>query len=256
MYHIGWSGTVNYDEGRIGEKVLTGGQEQRNKAHIVELFSACAAYDFFMDKNIDKNSHKIVYKSVKIENQKYDFSFSDFLGQDEQYRLMNKLSAFYALCFLLQNSQDGNIKILANRLADKDNIPDYKALSEEDSRYINYYLKTFGFGYDNNTIINGWLRQIQATCTDETFLFSLGSFQQDTKQLQKFNWGQLLPAKEHQFEKDGNFFSSANPFDTFMKKFVKDAINLKPDADFESSKVGERLLNHIYKTFKVLHKIM
>lgn len=255
MYHIGWQGTVNYDDGRTGEKVLTGGQEQRNKAHIVELFSACAAYDFFNEKNTEKGSHKIVYRSVKQENGKYDFSFADLVGQDEQYRLMNKLSAFYGLCFLLQNSQEGSIKLLANRLADKDNIPDYKALTEEESRYINQYLKLFGFSYEANGIKDGWLRQIQSTCTDETFLFSLGSFQQDSKQLQKFNWGQLLPAKEYQFEGDGNFFSSPKPYDKFMQKFVKEVATLKPDADFESTRTGERLLNHIYKTFKALHKV-
>lgn len=256
MYHIGWQGNVNYDEGRTGEKVLTGGQEQRNAAHLVELFCACAAYDFFNDKNTEKGTHKIVHRSVKFESGKFDFNFADFLGQDEQYRFMNKLTAFYAMCFLLQNSQDANIKILANRLAEKDNIPDYKALTDEESRYINQYTKAFGFSYQNGAVQNGWLRQIQATCTDETFLFTLGSFQQDSKQLQKFNWGQLLPAKEHQFEKDGSFFSSANPYDTFMKKFVKEAANLKPDADFESTKTGERLLNHIYKTFKGLHRVL
>ncbi len=256
MYHIGWSGTVNFDEGRTGEKVLTGGQEQRNQAHIVELFCAGAAYDFFNDKNSEKGSHKIVYRSLKQENGKFDFSFADFLGQDEQYRLMNKLSAFYALCFLLQNSQEGSLKVLANRIAEKDNIPDYKTLTEEESRYISQYVKAFGFAYENGGIKNGWLRQIQATCTDETFLFSLGSFQQDSKQLQKFNWGQLLPLKEYQFEGDGNFFSSAKPFDKFMLKFVKEATNLKPDSEFESAKIGERLLNHIYKTFKNLHKVI
>ena len=41
-----------------------------------------------------------------------------------------------------------------------------------------------------------------------------------------------------------------------MKKFVKEAANLKPDADFESTKTGERLLNHIYKTFKGLHRVL
>jgi hypothetical protein len=41
-----------------------------------------------------------------------------------------------------------------------------------------------------------------------------------------------------------------------MLKFVKEAANLKPDAEFESAKIGERLLNHIYKTFKGLHRVV
>jgi hypothetical protein len=255
MYHIGWQGTSNYDENRAGAKVLTGGQEQRNKAHIVELFCAAAAYDFFNDKNIEVGNNKIVYRSIKQEGGKFDFSFADFVGQDEQYKLMNKLTAFYGLCFLLQNAQDGNLKLLAERLASKDNLLDYKGLTEEEARYINQFIKSFGFSYENGELKSGWLHQIQASSTDETFLFKLETYQQEAEKLKKVNWGQLLPTKEHQFEGDGSWLSSAKPFDTFMKKFVKDAPTLKPDSDFESAKTGEKLLNHIYKTFKALHKL-
>ncbi len=255
MYHIGWQGTINYDENRAGAKVLTGGQEQRNKAHVVELLCATAAYSFFKDQDTETGNGKIYYRSVKAENGKLDFNFADFVGQDEQYRLMNKLAAFYGLCFLLQNSQDGNIKLLAERLASKDNIADYKMLSEEESRYLNQYAKAFGFSYENAELRNGWWRQIQASSTDETFLFKVETYQQDAEKLKKANWGQLLPNKEYQFEGDGSWLSSPKPYDTFMKKFVKDVAVLKPDGEFESSKTIERLLNHIYKTFKALHKI-
>lgn len=112
----------------------------------------------------------------------------------------------------------------------------------------------FAFTYTNGTLQEGWIRQIQKTSTDEHFLFGLNSFQTDSNALKKYNWGQLLDAKEYQFEGDGNFFSSPKPYDTFLKKFRED-LSLKPSADFESSKVGERLLNHIYHVFKALHKI-
>ncbi len=41
-----------------------------------------------------------------------------------------------------------------------------------------------------------------------------------------------------------------------LDNVMKNTENLKSDADFESTKTGERLLNHIYKTFKGLHKIV
>jgi hypothetical protein len=167
---------------------------------------------------------------------------------------MDKWAAFYATCFMVQNHQDGDIKNFTNALASKYNIQDYKDLTEDEAKYINNYLKMFAFAYQNGNIQDGWLRQVQQSSTDETFLFNLNSFQADSNALKKYNWGQLFDAKEYQFEGDGGFFSSPKPYDTFLKRFREDA-NLKPTTDFESAKIGERLLYHLYQAFKVLHKI-
>ena len=255
MYHLGWSSKLlNYDEGKMGKITTTGGAEQRNPAHVIELMCASAAYQFFKETEIKKGEHKILYKTIAFDNERFDFNFADFLGQAEQAKLMDKWTAFYATCFMVQNHQDGDIKNLTNALASKYNIQDYKNLSDDEAKYINNYLKMFAFSYQNGAIEDGWLRQIQKSSTDETFLFNLNSFQADGNALKKYNWGQLLDAKEYQFEGDGGFFSSPKPYDTFLKKFREDS-NLKPSADFESAKVGERLLFHLYQTFKALHKI-
>ncbi|MCU0389552.1 MAG: hypothetical protein MUE81_00390 [Thermoflexibacter sp.] len=255
MYHVGWSSKLlNYDEGKAGKNTTTGGAEQKNIAHIVELMCATAAYNFFKDSNIKKGEHKILYKTIAVDGERFDFNFADFVGQEEQYKLMDKWAAFYALSFMVQNHQDGDIKNFVHALATKYNIADYKDLTEEEAKFINNFLKMFAFSYSNGNIQDGWLRQLQKSSTDEHFLFSVNSYQTDTNGLKKYNWGQLLDVKEHQFEADGGWLSSPKPYDTFLKKFRED-INLKPATDFESAKIGERLLFHIYQTFKSLHKI-
>ncbi len=255
MYHVGWSAKLlNYDEGKTGKNTTTGGAEQKNVAHVVELVCACAAYQFFKESEIKKGEHKILYKTIATDNGRFDFTFADFVGQETQYKLMDKWTAFYALCFMVQNHQDGDIKNFVNALTNKYNITDYKDLTDEEAKFINNFLKMFAFSYDNSHVREGWLRQIQKSSTDEHFLFSVNSYQNDANKLKKYNWGQLLDAKEYQFEGDGNWLSSPKPYDTFLKKFREDT-NLKPMPDFESAKTGERLLYHIYQTFKALHKI-
>ncbi|GAB4189267.1 MAG: hypothetical protein OHK0057_20950 [Thermoflexibacter sp.] len=255
MYHVGWSSKLlNYDEEKTGKSTTTGGAEQKNVAHVVELMCACAAYHFFKESSIKKGEHKILYKTIANDNERFDFTFADFVGQEEQYKLMDKWTAFYALSFMVQNHQDGDIKNFVSALSSKYNIADYKDLTEEEAKFINNFLKMFAFFYTNNHIQDGWLRQVQKSSTDEHFLFSVNSFQTDVNSLKKYNWGQLLDAKEYQFEGDGGWLSSPKPYDTFLKKFREDP-NTKPAPDFESAKTGERLLYHIYQTFKALHKI-
>lgn len=255
MYQIGWSSKfLNYDEGKMGKSTTTGGAEQKNASHVVELMCAAAAYTFFKDTHVKKGEHKMLYRTIANENDRFDFNFADFVGQEDQAKLMDKWTAFYAMSFMVQNHQEADIKNFVNGLVSKYNISDYKELTEEEAKFINNYLKMFAFTYTNGAIQDGWLRQIQKTSTDEHFLFNLNSFQTEPNALKKYNWGQLLDAKEYQFEGDGNFFSSPKPYDTFLKKFRED-LNLKPSADFESSKVGERLLKHIYHVFKALHNI-
>jgi hypothetical protein len=254
MYHIGWSSRfLNYDEGKTGKSTTTGGAEQKNVSHVVELMCAAAAYTFFKDGLIKKGEHKILYRTIAFENERFDFNFADFVGQEDQAKLMDKWTAFYALSFMVQNHQEGDIKNFVNALVNKYNIADYKDLTEDEAKFINNYLKMFALSYINGIVQDGWLRQIQKSSTDEHFLFSVNSFQAESNGLRKYNWGQLLDAKEYQFEADG-WLSNAKPYDTFLKKFRED-INLKPSNDFESSKIGERLLSHIYQTFKGLHKI-
>jgi len=253
MYHIGWPiSFINYDEGNKEKETTTGGAEQKNPAHIVELMCACAAYEFFNIKREKLEGHEILYKSIEFKDNTYNFHFQDFFGKDYK-KFMDKLGAFYATNFLI-HKDDGNIKILTDKLAKDYNISDYKDLTVEVAREINNYFKYFGFDLDkeNGMVIQGWLHQIQKSALNPNFLFQPEAYINDYRTLRKYNFGQLFSNEKFHFS-NPTWYRGDSPYSKFIQNFNE---KTKPNEDQKVEHLPERLLAHIYNTISSLHGII
>lgn len=95
-------------EDKNSGKTLTGGSQQKNDSHYIELLAACAALDFLNsdeDKlQQDKDNYKTEYLYRAVEdNDKFDFQ--DFVGKERQTEFAKKLGCLVAFA-LFNNGED------------------------------------------------------------------------------------------------------------------------------------------------------
>lgn len=103
LYHIGWPlQSENVSDGSLS--TVTGGAEQKNHCHVVELMCACAAYDFFTidETQMGDANHEAeyLYRVVPFSGNNFDFSGNDFVGTKGDV-FMNKLGAMFSLSHVI-----------------------------------------------------------------------------------------------------------------------------------------------------------
>ncbi|MFZ4589839.1 MAG: tubulin-like doman-containing protein [Ignavibacteria bacterium] len=251
MYHVGWPlSPLDFDKGDKSRKTITGGLEQKNPAHVAELLSACAAVDFYNQKDENLKGHSLVYKSANLSENSFEFDFMDFIGQDRAYELMYKITSFFSLSFIINNEEEGSILNLLKTFENKCNLKDYSALTTESVKYIDEYIKSFSFHYSKEgNIVPGWLFQVKNSVNGD-FLFNPKAFSSSVKELSHFNFGELLKDEKFQFEKDGKFIKG-KPYDSFRKTIQQDK-DLYPSDSFP---LPERFLAHNYNVLKKMYNI-
>lgn len=253
MYHIGWPlSKYDYDKGDKTKKTVTGGGEQKNSAHVAELLSACAAYDFFTKNEQDLKGHSFVYKSANLQGNSFNFEFMDFIGKENAYIFLNKITSLFALSFIINNKSSGSILYLLKEFDKECNIHEYEALSTENVRDIDEFIKSFSFHYDKDgNIVPGWLFQIKDT-VNGNFLFNPKAFSTNIKELKEFHFGKMLTDEKFQFARKGKIFGEGNPYEEFRKTIQTD-VNLKPSDKFS---LPERFLAHNYNVLSKLFNII
>jgi len=253
MYHIGWPSLMSLDlsGGHSKNEITTGGTDQKNPAHIVELLTATAAFDFFNKPKEELFGHEIVYKSVKYEDNGFKFSFQDFF-ENHYKQFKEKLIAFLGFVFLIHEEQ-GDIKTLSDKLASKYNLLNYKNFPEIKSKEINEYMKLFGFDFNiqNKSVNLGWFWQIQSSVANTDFLFNPALYMTEYAELKKFNWGKIADNKENHFP--NSRLGKADPYQEFRNNFK--TVEVEPKLDQKGQTVAEQFLAHIYNTFRNLLKI-
>lgn len=258
MYHVGWPKRADYSRGGEASKTVTGGGEQKNPAHVTELFCASAAYDFFTRSHLPE--HEIVYRSADYQNGAFLFSFADFVGSDSAKLFMNKLGAFLAFAHVIVSREKGGEgQVGADNLAKKFRefgTPDYVNLPSEEARDIDEFMKAFAFTYDQTSVIPGWLFQIRQSI-DGPFLFNTDAFSANPKQLREFHFGKMFTDEAHQFARRGRLgLGSGDPYQEFREVIQKDP-TVKPSAEQQKvERLNERFLAHIYRTLTKLFNIL
>ena len=217
LYHIGWPfKRTKYDDNNVAGKIVTGGGEQTNDCHIVELLCACAAYDFFHIKEEDMpSSAKYMYRSIDFNNSTLEFKGSDFMENDGD-KFVKKLKNFFVLAHIILSKHgaaatdvDG-VKPLLDRMVEKnfDEYKDYDKLIDKDQRNdINNYVRAFAYSKtDDNKIKRGWIYQIYQTVksiSTGSFLFPNEVFSEDWNELRKND-----PCVIFQEKKSAGFWAS------------------------------------------------
>lgn len=260
LYHIGWPfGKNKYSKGQ-GGKVVTGGSNQKNPCHVVELLSAAAAYDFFTRKNLDQKEAEYVFRSVEeTEGNKLRLTGASFLGDKTGPVFEEKLGSMLSLAHLIlslykgaQEGVDGTIefiKDLQRRKVDK-----YSSLPDEQTRLLDTYLKEYAYAIQDGQLVPGWLHQVRSTI-DGSFIFSDNALAPTVEALQNVDPGDIYKDDKYNWATSGLLGSKA---DKRLNKFIE---VLKSDASAPTEQQGdslkEKFLGNIYnaivKTQKESH---
>lgn len=257
FYMVGWPGTLpdyTIDDGKGG--VVTGGNAQRNPAHILELICAFAAYDFFKSRaTFNDKIHEWQFKSVEEETTgKLKFDFSDLIGTNEADRFKLKLTAFFSMSLMFNNAYK-NIDSKKAFLSFYNTVNNGKIIGEItdlESESINTYIKYFAFYYDHaiKKVVPGWLFHIRKSTQSTSFLFEEAAFSDNYKDLLEVEWCNILPGYHFVKPKWHEKFKIVS-FDRFKDKMVKNT-----GVNFNGiSKANEKLFKWIYDTYSKALKL-
>ena len=240
-------------------KTITGGGEQKNDSHYIELLAACAALDFHhldishLRENKDHGQTDYVYRAVD-SNGKFDFK--DFVGNENNIdtcfaKKFGMLIAFSFLC------NDPKIDLVERvRCGDQQGISGYDTMDVSQVQALKDYFRLFNVRNVNNELKEGWLRQLHRSASGgDSFLFNPKLFAFHTmKELSKYQWRKDLYRNEG-IGKDWNF--SVKPiiedqYDKFKKKLIEE---IKLDSPTTITNTGERFYKLVYETLCKIYNI-
>ena len=250
LYHIGWpaSSRINYSESRLGE-VITGGSDQRNPCHFVELLAACAAFDFFMRKDLPSTKAQYLFRSVEeTDGKKLRLTGESFVGPDYGPIFEEKLGSLLSLSHLLLShfggAFDGRVGTIAFRdeMAQR-NFPDFLSLSDEQGKLLDDYLKTFAYSVQSGRFNPGWIFQIKNTI-DGQFIFTNESLSLEPKVLANVDPGGIYNDNRFNWKAGLGFGSTlARRMDKFLDK-VKDS-SVRPTKQ-QGESIKEKFIATLY----------
>lgn len=239
-------------------ETITGGSEQKNDAHYIELLAACAALDFYhcepthLQENKSAGETDYVYRAIENSGR---LDFKDFVGNKDNYdkdfaKKFGMLIAFSFLC------NDPDIDLVESVRCNKQKeITGFDGMDVNQVEYLKKYFRLFNVRKVNDELAEGWIRQIhRSTGGGDNFLFNPKLFAFHTmKELHKYDWNKNLYRNEG-IGKDWTFkvglFSSK--FDTFKKKFIEQLHN---DTPKKITNTGERFYKLVYDTLCKVYNI-
>ena len=254
LYHIGWPIT-SIDFTEEAPKTITGGAEQKNDCHVVELLSACAAYDFFTLSKYGNQQAQYLYRSADFSGSGFCFEGSDFVGNEKGVIFENKLGAFLSFAHIvlsvnraaLSNSH-GTMGFLERFKAQ--DIKDYEqGITEAQANDIDEYMKWFAYDYSNGSLTRGWIYQIYKSIKPGRFIFKSSAFTENAKELRDMDPGDLFEDDKHNWDKGGLF---SNRYNNYVKTLIDQRCKPKKEQNVNTTK--ERFLAHIYNSITIVQK--
>ena len=237
------------------QETITGGAEQKNDCHVVELLSACAAYDFFTLSKFGNQQAQYLYRSADFSGSGFCFEGSDFVGNEKGLIFENKLGAFLSFAHIvlsvngaaLSNSH-GTMGFLERFKAQ--DIKDYEqGITEAQANDIDEYMKWFAYDYSNGSLTRGWIYQIYKSIKPGRFIFKPSAFTENAKELRDMDPGNLFEDDKHNWDKGGVFSSRYN---NYVKTLIDQRCKPKKEQNVNTTK--ERFLAHIYNSITIVQK--
>ena len=250
LYHIGWPASAKLDvTGMNSGKTITGGREQENPAHVVELMCASAAYDFFTEPIVEKQA-TYLYRNVETDdNGQLRLTGTSFINDGAKFE--NKLGAFFSYAHLVLSKHQGALGLPGNeglleRFADQ-KIHDYDSITNEQAKELDDYLKMFAYNVVNGNLTKGWMYQVKETVPG-MFIFNNDAFRTGVNEIAGIDPGDIFTDDRHNWDKP--LLSSR--YDKFIKGLI-DA-NCFPAEDQHVETVKEQYLAHIYNAITMAQK--
>lgn len=254
--------SLDWKPSKIKDKTITGGENQENDSHYIELLAAFAAYHFFNSPEKGTDSAGLAgLEDLKLEKKvEYLYrtfqdsgkiDFTDFVGSEKKEEFAKKIGLFTAMSYLVllekydffEQAQTGGLK--------KNKIEGYEDIDKEEVKALKSYMSLFHFGNDNGEIKDGWLRQVHKSAGGgDKFLLNPAIFGCNSgREFEKFDFNNMLYQKGSDFEshKFGTGLISSI-MDKFYGGFVKAS---EPES---ISNKNEKLLKRTYDTLCQLYE--
>lgn len=260
LYHIGWPADlkIDYSEGKSGE-VITGGSEQKNYCHVVELMSAAAAYDFFNRESFDQPEAQYVFRVVELNDSKqFRLTGASFVGDEKGPYFEQKLGSLLALSHLIlsryegcKEGECGTIKFLEDLKTR--NIDTYKNLTDEQARQLDEYLKAYAYQVKNGKLEPGWIHQIFKSVGNGSFIFAPEALSTNLVELQKVDPGSIYADDKYNW--DYKKLGIGSKADRRLDRFIE---ILKVNSDKTTQNQGitlkEKFLGNLYNSLAKAQK--
>ena len=251
FYHIGWPfPAINVTS---KNKTITGGQEQKNACHVVELMCACAAYDFFTldEKELTNETAKYFFRTFDEKEGQVSLHGSDFITNGKAFE--SKLGSLFSLANIILSQYDAawseadgsGTKGLLNRFAQQ-NIHDYDSITDGQAKDLDkYFSDYFGYRFGTDGLMQkGWIYQVKASVPGR-FIFIDEAFKEQKKDMKNISCGHLFEDDQHNWSKlSGLISKSDNSVDVLIKK-LGDA-DAKPAGNQNVQTTKEKFLAHVH----------
>lgn len=239
-------------------KTITGGENQKNDSHYIELLAASAALDFYhcdmahLKENKSLGITDYIYRAVEDSGK---FEFKDFVGNTNHYDKVfaKKFGMLIVFSFLCNNPDIDFVESV--RCNKQKEITGFDGIDVNQVEYLKKYFRLFHVRNVNGELAEGWIRQIhRSSGGGDNFLFNPKLFAFSTmKDLRKYDWNKNLYRNEgvgNKWTFSVGIFGSK--FDTFKKKFIEQLHNGTPTT---ITNTGERLYKQIYDTLCKIYNI-
>jgi hypothetical protein len=245
--NLSWSTDVE------DKKTKTGGKDQENDSHYVELMAAFAAHNFFNvqddDLEYNKSNLKLDYLYRTIDENGV-LRFSDFANENYEKEFAKKFGLFIAMAFLVAiDKYDCMMQAYNGGFDNKQIKLDYDTIEKDEINSLKSYFELFCLKKDKSGNTNGWLQQLHRSAGGANkFLFTPELF--NNRNLSNFKFNKKLYKSDSDFDKHS--FSAGLMknaiYDTFKTAF------LKTDNPTQMSEPTERFIKHSYDTLVKLYK--
>ena len=239
-------------------QTITGGEQQKNDSHYIELLAACAALDFYhvniehLKDNKASSSTDYVYRSIETSGK---LEFKDFVGNVNNYDkdFAKKFGMLIAFSFLCNNPDYDFVESV--RCGKQKEITGFDGIDVNQVEYLKKYFRLLNVRNVNGELAEGWIRQLHRSAGGgDNFLFNPKLFAFHTmKELGKYDWNKNLYRNEG-IGKDWTFSVGffGSKFDTFKKKFIEQLHNGAPTT---ITNTGERFYKIVYDTLCKVYNI-
>jgi hypothetical protein len=253
--------SIDWQPSKVKDKTITGGENQENDSHYIELLAAFSAWHFFnsLEEGTEeglagledlKREKRIEYL-YRTFNENGKIDFTDFVSSERKEEFAKKIGLFTAMSYLallskydfFEAAQSGDLKRVK--------IEGYEDIDAEEVRNLKKYMSLYHFGINSDKIKDGWLRQVHRSAGGgDKFLLNPAIFGcHSVKEFEKFDFNNTLYQKGSDFEshKFGTGLVSS-----IMDKFYSGFIKANEPESITNK--NEKLIKRVYDTLCQLYE--
>ena len=243
-------------KGDATQQTITGGSEQKNDSHYIELLAAAAALDFYnadegkLAENKRLTDTDYLYRAVGDDGR---LDFADFVGTEREKEFCKKFGMLIVFA-LYCNGEDNFVESV--RSGDQKEIQEFRDIDVNQVEALKSYFRLFFVRKNaDGGLEEGWLRQVHRSAGGhDRFMFNAALFTPSSyKELMKMDWNDTLyrnegTGKDNKF-KMGLFGSK---FNSFKKEFIEERDKNKSWQNITNK--GEQLYKLVFDTLAKLYK--